>query len=260
MHYFKASIDYIKNNRKKSILIAALDLFFYLLFFPIFSIWIYFFSRAISRMPMQTMGAALESMQKEALLSLQSMLIKVFIGIIISVLLLFLLVLLNTAVFKIIIWLFTLNKMPNYKIIMKSLLLLLVLSVIFLIPLAFTAVPFAKSANEYMYAQTLSPYYADFIPMLIVFFFYAYFLALAFYFLAKEESFKKAFKNCFKLGILKLHKLILPFLALFIIPAAVMKLLGNLGILTNIVGLIIILLTIITISFSNRIYIAKFLQ
>ena len=134
MDYFKNSITYVKKNLKKSILIRSLDIVFYLLFIPLFGFWLELFFRSVQKMPLQLIGAAMQSLELEAMQSLQVILLKVLLGIFGSVFLFFLLVLLNIALFKGITWALILKKKINYMTLFKSLLMCITMAVLFVVP------------------------------------------------------------------------------------------------------------------------------
>jgi hypothetical protein len=110
-----------------------------------------------------------------------------------------------------------------------------------------------------MNAPNINLNFVNFVPIIIVSFFLVYFSTLGFYFLAKEGSFKKAFINCFKVGVTGIKKLILPFLAFFVVNAVVLKLLQNLGIFGLISNIIVLIFVVIT-AFLNRVYIYNILR
>ncbi|MCK5283596.1 MAG: hypothetical protein KAK00_09410 [Nanoarchaeota archaeon] len=188
---------------------------------------------------------------------LESMLLGIFFGIMGTILLFFLLVLLNIAVMKMIIWLLTTGKKIDYKVILKSLLLTFIMFCIFFIPLILSLFPLISLSEEYMRTQVLKGGIMYFIPFIIIFFITIYFTSLASYFLAKESSLRKALKNCFVIGIKKISQLILPFLGLFIITFAIGNILRNMGLLALWPGLLAVVLVIVIISFFNRIYISR---
>lgn len=255
MNYFNYSLNFAKKNPLRTALIIILDITFYLLFIPITWLWMNLLTKHLTSLPMQAMGAMMESI--ESLQQVQLTLLKVFFGIISSIFLFFLIIILNFAIIKGIIWLLTLKKKIDFWILLRGLLLDIVMITIFLIPLIIGFSPLLKSANEYMYTQVIDISFADFVPLIIVIFLMIYFFTLTNYFLAKERSFKKAFRDCFKIGVTKLGKLILPFIGFFVISAAVIKLLINIGIFHTWPGLIIALMVIVIISFLNRLYICK---
>ncbi len=257
MDYFKASIGFAKKNAKKSSIIILLDLVFYLLFIPIFNYWLYSFFRSINRMPLQLMGTALESLELETLQSLQKMLLNIFMGMMGSFVQLFILILINLAIFKGIIWVITLGKKIDYKLLLKGFLLNLVLAVVFLVPFILAAMPLFAKSGQFTQTQVLNLTFVDFIPLIIVLFLTLYFFTLAYYFFAKEGRFRKAFKNCFKVGVFEVKKLILPFVWFFLIVAVVVKLFVNLGLMQSWIGWFVIVLFVLVISFCNRIYVAK---
>jgi hypothetical protein len=259
MAYFSKSIEYFKKSPARTFLIAFLDLLFYIFFIPIFNIWAVTFQRAISRMPFQLLGSALNSLELDSLELLLDMLVKILLGIIGSIILFALLVITNIVVMKTLIWMVQLKKKISYKILLKSLLLYVILSFIFLIPIMLSLLPiFLKSAKQ-LELQAMPFSWFDIVPFIIVSIIMLYFITLALYFIAKTGSTRKAFKNCFKYGYLKAKKIIPPFLFLFFAVAAVSKILANLG-TPNVMIVLLVLLVLIKLSFMNRLYIANILN
>ena len=257
MDYFNEGIRYIKKNPMKSLIIAGLDAVFYLLFMPIANFSIDVFFKQISRIPIQTMGAMMQSMDVDALQQLQMKLFGIFFGVIGSVLLFIALILLNIAIFKGIIWIVTLKKKIDYKILLKGVLLIFSLGTIFSVFFILSLIPLLTSSKDYVTTQVINVGFGQFIPLIIALFITLYFSTLALYFLFKEGKFRKAFKNCFKIGVTKASTLLLPFVWFFITSAAVIKIVGNLGLLQFWYGSSIAFVFIIVASFFNRIYIKR---
>ena len=257
MDYFKAPIYFIKKHPVKSLIIFCLDIIFYLLLTPIFNFSLDIFFSQISKLPIETMGAIMQSMEVEALRELQMKLLGIFSGIIGTVLSFFVLILLNIAIIKGIIWILTLKKKIDYKILLKSSFLMLIMAAIFAIFFILSIIPFVSLAKEYATTQALNASLVHYIPLIIVSFAAIYFFTVSQYFLIKEGSIKKSLKGCFTTGFSKIGGIILPFLGFFLTIVAVTKILANLGFLYVPLGTIIQFFFIISVSFFNRFYISK---
>jgi hypothetical protein len=254
MDYFKAGVDYLRKNRGRSSLILALDILFYIFSFLIFNLSLNLILNQFYKLPVEALSGMLKSL--ETTKTLEEILVSIFLGIFLALILFFILLLLNFAIMKAIIWLLTLKKKITPKILLKSTFLNLILGIIFSIPLILSFSPFLNISETYSETGVLQFSIVDFLPFIIALFITIYFITLFYYLLAKHSALKKSFSS-FKLGIMNIKKLILPFVFLFVINLAIMGILRNLGLLEYWPGLIIAAIFLAIISFFNRIYISK---
>jgi hypothetical protein len=216
----------------------------------------------LERIPVRVMSSMLQSVQ--GIKQLRDILISVFVGVFAIVFLFFLLVMLNIALSRVILWSLALGNKLRLAIFFKAAALTLVLSFIFFIPIIAGIFPIMKVALEFAKTQAMNFTPVNFIPFAIVSLIIMYFFALAYFFLVKEGSFRKSLRYCFKHGFGNIGKLFLIFLLFFILILALI--LGSIYLSkTNIFfanflfpwGAIIILIIIKLFSFANRVYISK---
>jgi hypothetical protein len=247
----KKVLEFIKESKKRSILIVFLDFLIFVLLPFIFYFWLYLFSKAITKMPF-----SLPPLESAALDSTLGTLVKILLSLIGSIIFVIFMPVLVFSIIKVIIWALTLKKKITFKLLLKSILLYFVLSIIFMIIEIIVSIPLINDINSYMTTKAINPNLSVSLLLLAVFLLQIYFLTLASYFLVKENSFRKAFKDTFKFGVLKFHKL-MPSLAIsFISIAAIIRIFVANGIMRTLPGTIIVILAILFASFYTRIYIS----
>jgi hypothetical protein len=248
------SLNFIKKNPKKSLLIFLLDIGFYLMIFIILSSFLELMSReALALSPlMEKMSGVLENST-----DLMNQLIMIFFRMILWIFLLVLCMMISQSVLKGIIWIITENKKILFSFLMRYFYMTLLISAIFFIPIVLSFIPIVSEANNYGQTQMLNMNIMTFLPLIILSILFIYFTTISYCFLSKEEKFKASFKKTFIHGFKRFHILILPFIILFTISSVSLKLMSNYNIASSFIGLIIFLLIIIIISLFNRDYLAR---
>jgi len=173
-----------------------MDIGFYTLIIPLFRWVLDKLMVQISSLPVGMMGSLLQTADGMAIL--QETLMQTLVSLIGLILFFFLLIILNIAVLKGIIWILTLQKKIKWTLILKYFFLTLLILVLAFIPILWAIRP-------------LTPQNVNFDEtwkLLMMFFIIFYFGTISFYFLAKSGKMWSAIKKAIIVGFTKIAYLI----------------------------------------------------
>jgi len=214
-------IKEIKNNPINLVFVLIFDILFFFLNFKIFGYFISEIIRKLSRVPIQTVGIAMQSLDTGELSTLRAGLMDIFFSITSLVVFAIFLFILNYAVLKIVIWALTLNQKIDFRIIYKSIFLNIVMIAIFFIPFVFSMIPFIMGVSKHEVDNPINISFIHFIPLIFFLIIAIYFFTLSNFYLAKNVKVRNSIKNAFLNGVGLSKKIILWFLAVVFITMIV---------------------------------------
>ena len=96
-----------------------------------------------------------------------------------------------------------------------------------------------------------------FVPLIIAIFIPFYFTGIANMQIVKTGKIRKSFIDMFRLGILRLNKLFLPYFFTFLALTGTLRFLGNLGLFWVETGWLLFFPIVLILSFMYRLHLSK---